>query len=370
MTARPSWARVKQLIDIYGLKFGHDSIRITLAGSALSRNYGDITGQIPSGIKFVTFPTLLESNHLSAVAISAFNISNALSNYWQNNRPSAVLVIADRTETLGVSAASAINQIPLIHLQGGEVSGSIDNKVRDTNSKLADLHLTTNDYTKRRLIAIGEEDSNIFVVGCPSIDLVSQTLKHKREMDLSSIPGVGANILNTDLYGIVMFHPDTIHPLDNSVWLNSLIEFVESSDHKWFWFWPNPDSGSSVIAKTLRRTRESGLLKNVRFVINVPPAEFILLAYNAEFMVGNSSFAIREGSYLGLPSANIGRRQQGRQMSANVLNLEELHQVNDFSKLHEIQRGQLALDTTYGDGHSGEKISEVLGSWIPSLKGA
>lgn len=369
MTARPSWARVKQLIEIYSLRFGSDSIRVALAGSALSRNYGDITSQIPSGINFVTFPTLLDSDQLSAVALSAFNISDALSKYWHNDKPSAVLVIADRTETLGVSAASAIHQIPLIHLQGGEVSGSIDNKIRDTNSKLADLHLTTNDYTKSRLISIGENASDIFVVGCPSIDLVSQTLARSRELDIQRIPGVGANILNSEAYGIVMFHPDTIHPIDNPVWLNALIEFIKTSSHKWFWFWPNPDNGSNFIAKTLRRARESGLLKNVRFVINLHPSDFILLAYNAKFMIGNSSFAIREGSYLGLPSANIGKRQQGRQMSNNVLNLEELNNVNDFHKLYEVPRGQFALDTTYGDGRSGEKISEVLGSWIPTLKG-
>lgn len=369
VTARPSWARVKSLLINYAHLFGEESVKITLAGSAISRNFGDVTLQVPAGIKFETVHTLQDSDDLTSISLSAFNLSSALVRSWASHRPDFVLVIADRTETLGVSSAAAISQIPLVHLQGGEISGSIDNKIRDANTKLSDLHLTTNEQTKLRLLSMGEEEESVHIVGCPSIDLVRSTLERKRHVDLSEIPGVGAKITQEKDFGIVMFHPDTLHESDNVEWLNLLIDFVQASDLYWFWFWPNPDHGTTNISKELRRRRELGAMKNVRFVINLEPEIFISIASLAKLIVGNSSFGIREASYLGLPALNIGKRQMNRQKGRNVLDIEEL---NDREKMADIfisrYRLKVGEDLTYGTGYAGEIAASILGAWSPKLK--
>jgi len=353
----------------YAKSFGLNSIKVTLAGSSISRNFGDVSSQIPHGIRWNPLHTLQDSDDLTSVSLSAFNLSSALVRAWASDRPDVVMVIADRTETLGVSSAAAISQIPLVHLQGGEFSGSIDNKIRDANSKLADLHLTTNETTKQRLIRLGESPELIHAIGCPSIDLVRQTLELGKPYEVQDIPGVGADIARQQEFGIVMFHPDTLNEKENVEWLNLIIEFVEQSEISWLWFWPNPDHGTIGISKELRRRRESGGLKNARFVINVEPEMFISIASKARVLVGNSSFGIREASYLGLPSLNLGKRQKNRQKGSNVLNLEQLSELNSLKQIFSPEfRFGVGQDLTYGNGHAGEAASSIIGNWTPTLK--
>lgn len=369
VTARPSWARVKSLVLGYAEFFGHESIKVTLAGSSISRNYGDISSQVPEGVRCQLLHTLQDSDDFPSVSLSASNLSSALSRSWASERPDKILVIADRTETLGVSSAAAISQIPLIHLQGGEISGSIDNKIRDANSKLADLHLTTNEQSKERLENIGESSHLIHVVGCPSLDLVRKVAESKEYHNIQDMPGVGVQIPKSQDFGIVMFHPDTLNEEENIAWLNIILDLVSNSDIYWFWFWPNPDHGSISISKELRRKRELGLLEKVRFVINVPPEVFISIALQARVIVGNSSFGIREASFLGLPALNLGRRQRNRQMGSNVksiVNVNEAIGLKNF--LVGIQRLEFGIDVTYGDGFSGNRAAQIIGNWDGKLK--
>ena len=180
VTARPSWARVSSIVSSYIKIAGASRIRVSLVGPSVSRRYGDVSSQIPNEIILNKFSTLHESDSLTDVGLSCVEGAESLIRHWNSNRPDCVLVIADRTETLGVSLAATLMQIPLIHLQGGEVSGSIDDKVRDINSKAADLHLTTNAGTKDRLLSMLENEAEIEVIGCPSLDIVLKTLNSTR----------------------------------------------------------------------------------------------------------------------------------------------------------------------------------------------
>jgi UDP-N-acetylglucosamine 2-epimerase len=194
-----------------------------------------------------------------------------------------VLVIADRTETLGVSLAAATMQIPLIHLQGGEISGSIDNKIRAANSKLADFHLTTNKSTAKNLMNLGEKTEDIVIVGCPSIDIVFERLRISTNplSESSLYGGVGTNFLTDSAYGIIMFHPDTLQTSNNNYWIDFIIEMTQNSSLNWFWFWPNIDFGGESISKKIRLKRELNEFKNVRFIKNLPPSDFIDLCISA-----------------------------------------------------------------------------------------
>ena len=373
VTARPSWARVKYLVINYARMFGSENVSISLVGPAVSKRYGNVSSQIPEGVEFSLIPALQESDSLESVAQSCLNGSSSLVSKWSRNRPDCVLVIADRTETLGVAVAASIMQIPLIHLQGGEVSGSIDDKIRDANTKLADFHLTTNEQTLRRLISMGEDIARIRIVGCPSVDIVrsqSELSAENRIFDSESLGGVGAKFSTKDSYGLIMFHPDTFNELENEEWVKLLIEMAETSDVNWFWFWPNPDHGSEQVSHLIRVARENNKLKNVRFVINLAPEKFVDLAINARVMIGNSSFGIRESSYIGLPVINIGKRQAGRQKSINVLSVDEVVSLETLKSgiLSHLSTARYSSSTIYGAGESGLKAAEAIGAWVPTLK--
>lgn len=370
VTARPSWARVSSIVSSYLEIAGASRIRVSLVGPAVSRRYGDVSSQIPSEVILNRFSTLHESDSLTDVGLSCVEGAESLIRHWTSSRPDCVLVIADRTETLGVSLAATLMQIPLIHLQGGEISGSIDDKVRDINSKAADLHLTTNLGTKNRLLSMLENEADIEVVGCPSLDIVLKTLNSPRTLRNSrEISGVGHEFELSERFCLILFHPDTLQNDENKYWVKALFELVE--DHpelNWFWFWPNPDHGSDEISKLMRMGRELGNLSKVRFVINVEPAKFVEIASQSQAIIGNSSFGIRESSFIPKLSINLGSRQDRRQRASNVID------VTDAKNLISIFKNSLKIDKTltrsflYGSGNSGVTAANIIANWIPKIK--
>jgi len=368
VTARPSWSRVKSLILNYVKIAGPNSIIVSLTGPALSNKYGDIRTQIPSEIKTRFFPTLKENSDLSSIALTSLDGGIAACQSWVNERPDAVLVVADRVETLGISLAAASMQIPLIHLQGGEISGSIDDKIRDTNSKLADLHLTTNESTKKNLIALGELPKNIRIVGCPSIDILHERNVIRMPLlgSASLYGGVGADFSTNLDFGIILFHPDTLSYAENSEWITLIYEMIDNSDLNWFWFWPNPDFGSDILAKTLREYREHSKPRKIRYIRNLTPEMFMDLTLNSKVLIGNSSFGIREASFIGLPVLNLGNRQMGRERAANVLDISK---PRSFIREMNLQiEKKLEPSNIYGSGNSGQIAANSIFEWLPQLK--
>jgi UDP-hydrolysing UDP-N-acetyl-D-glucosamine 2-epimerase len=373
VTARPSWARVKNLVLKYGDVSGVDRVRLSLVGPAVSHRYGDIAKIVPKWLSVDLVPTLNESDSLDGIALSCVNGSTSLIQKWSRNRPECVLVIADRTETLGVSLAASIMQIPLIHLQGGEISGSIDDKIRDANTKLADFHLTTNSITAARLVDMGEREENIKIVGCPSIDLLleenetSLGVNFKTSADLG---GVGSNFSLSNSFGIIMFHPDTLNQDQNVEWAKQLINLSQKINLNWLWFWPNPDHGTHEISREIRRTREHTSLLNIRFIVNLEPELFVMLAKRSRVFVGNSSFGIREASFLGLPVINVGNRQSGRQRSSNVLDIPELIENEDFIAIvsSHLATKRFLSSNLYGSGDSGLRAAMAIKEWSPRIK--
>jgi UDP-hydrolysing UDP-N-acetyl-D-glucosamine 2-epimerase len=368
VTARPSWTRVKSLIYQYTSVLGNGAVQISLVGPSLSNKYGNIESQMPVGVRVKKFRTLFEDDNLVSVTLTSLEGAKALVNSWEAERPDAILVIADRTETLGVSLAAATMQIPLIHLQGGEVTGSIDDKVRDTNSKLADFHLTTNENTLDNLIKIGEKRENIRVIGCPSIDIVKERISQDIKLRKSSIDygGVGATFSTSEDYGIIFFHPDTLDLRKNLQWVQELIELTRTSELFWFWFWPNTDHGSSTISKMLRSEREKVKNSNVRYLVNLPPEDFIDLTLKSKILVGNSSFGLRESSFIGLPVINIGARQNGRQRAGNVMDVFE--PIPLAQKLRSHSKLKFNSSQLYGCGESGKLGAKAILEWIPMIK--
>ncbi|MFD1095243.1 UDP-N-acetylglucosamine 2-epimerase [Salegentibacter chungangensis] len=363
VTARPSYSRIKSALT--AIK-EHPSLELQLviAGSALLDRYGNAADFIErDGFKAAAkvFMVLEGENPTTMAKTTGIGVME-LTNVFYNLKPDAVVTIADRFETIATSIAAAYQNIPLVHIQGGEVTGSIDEKVRHANTKLADLHLVSSEEARDRVIKLGEDPEKVINTGCPSIDLVKEicTEEHLNFDPIEKYGGVGENLDWKNGYAVVMQHPVTTEYRQAREHILETLEAVNKLDYPVFWFWPNVDAGSDGTSNGIRTFREMVKPKNIHFFKNMDPLDFLRLLKHSKVLVGNSSAGIRECSYLGVPVVNIGIRQNRRLRGNNVKDVP--HQRD---KIFEAVKDSFHSDKhpgsqIYGDGDAGNKIAEIL----------
>jgi UDP-hydrolysing UDP-N-acetyl-D-glucosamine 2-epimerase len=282
-------------------------------------------------------------------------------------QPDVVVTVADRFETIATAVAAAYMNIPVAHTQGGEVSGSIDESVRHAVTKLAHVHFPATDLSARRVIAMGEDPAWVFKVGCPSIDLVARTdLGLRREVLART--GVGEPFDPDRPFVLVMQHPVTTEYGFGFDQINETLEAVAAVGMQALVFWPNVDAGSEQVAKGIRIFRELGRANGFHFFRNLPPEEFVRLMAHCACMVGNSSAALREGSYLGTPAVTVGTRQQGRERGENLVEVEHDTEAIADAIRDQIAHGPYEQSHLFGDGTAGVKIAEKLAVVEPPVQ--
>lgn len=364
ITARPSYARIKTAMEAIRDHEGLE-LQLVVAASALLDRYGNAVKVIESeGFKIDrTVYMIVEGENLVTSAKSTgFGLAE-LATVFNDLKPDMVVTIADRYETVATSIAAAYMNIPLVHVQGGEVTGSIDEKTRHANTKLADIHLVSCDNARIRVEKMGEQPASIFVTGCPSIDLARLALEAEPR-DIAKVAaqysGVGAPVDVTKPYIVVMQHPVTTEYNEARQHANETVEAVNAAGYPTLWFWPNVDAGSDGTSKAIRAAREYHKLQQTHFYKNMNPLDFLSILINSRGLVGNSSVAIRECSYLGVPAINIGSRQNRRDRGRNVVdvsyNRKEIGAA--IGKMWDMK--DRLRDTVYGDGNAGKRIADVL----------
>ncbi len=363
ITARPSYSRVKTLLQ--AIK-DHDALELQLvvAGSALLGRYGNAVEYIEKdGFKVneKVFIVLEGENPTSMAKTTGLGVME-LSNVFYNLQPDVVIAIADRFETLAVSVAAAYQNIPLAHIQGGEVTGNIDEKVRHANTKLADLHFTASEGAKARVIRMGEEPASVFNTGCPSIDLADNVLKTPA-LDFDpylKYGGVGARPSIENGYIVVMQHPVTTEYGESRKHIEETLLAIAQFTIPVFWFWPNVDAGADGTSTGIRSFRETHEMENVHFFKNMEPEDFLRLLYNSRLLIGNSSVGIRECAYLGVPVINVGSRQNRRDRGNNVIDTG--YDSNEiFAAINTCLFSAKPLPSNvYGGGNAGKIIAEIL----------
>jgi UDP-hydrolysing UDP-N-acetyl-D-glucosamine 2-epimerase len=285
-----------------------------------------------------------------------------LATVFDNLKPDAVVTIADRYETLATAVAASYMNIPVVHVQGGEVTGSIDEKVRHAVTKLANLHLVSTDLAAERVRRLGEEPDSVVVTGCPSIDIAAEVAASPA-MDFNPFVKYGGVGPTTDLSGeylVVMQHPVTTEYEEARQQVDETLYAVRDFGRPVLWFWPNPDAGSDGTSKGIRVFREKEAPRNFHLFRNMFPEDFLRLLCGATAIVGNSSVAIRECSYLGVPAVNIGSRQLGRERGKNVIDVgHDRAEITAAIEAH-ITRGRPEQDLLYGDGKAGQRIADCL----------
>src|SRR5690606_36284026 len=244
VTARPSYSRIKTALTAIK-NHPQLELQLVIAGSALLDRYGNAVDFIENDgfqIAARVFMVLEGENPTTMAKTTGLGVME-LTNVFYNLKPDAVITIADRFETIATSIAAAYQNIPLVHIQGGEVTGSIDEKVRHANTKLADLHLVCSEDARERVIKLGEDPGKVINTGCPSIDLAKEILDYPYlDFDpLEKYGGVGAELDWKNGYIVVMQHPVTTEYKEAKKHIQQTLMAIKDIDYPTFWFWPNVD---------------------------------------------------------------------------------------------------------------------------------
>lgn len=282
-------------------------------------------------------------------------------NFVKEIAPDMIVVHGDRVETLAGAIVGSFNNILVSHIEGGELSGTIDELIRHAITKLSHIHFVSNEEAKRRLIQMGEIESSIFVIGSPDIDIMkSDNLPTIQEAKTRyEIP--------FDEYAIFIYHPVTteIETLEKDI--REVVSALIESNKNYIVIYPNNDKGSDIILKEYERFNNRN---NFRVFPSLRFEFFLTLLKNSKFIIGNSSAGVREAEVYGVPAVNIGGRQKNRTRSKNVINVSN-NKKEILKAIGEAEETRFSPISYFGDGDSCQRFYEVITSveiWDTSVQ--
>ncbi len=345
---RADFGKLKSLIEITNSSLEFE-VHIFATGMHLSLKHGYTVDEI---IKcgYLNIYKYENQTSESSMDLTLAKTIEGFSDYIKKIEADLVVIHGDRVEALAGAIAGALNNILVTHIEGGEVSGTIDELIRHAVSKLSHIHLVSNEIAKKRLIQMGELENNIFIIGSPDVDVMNSKY-------LPTISEVKDRYdISFENYAIAMFHPVTTEISNikkNSIdFTNALIE----SKLNYIVIYPNNDLGSTYILNSYDKLVG---LKNFKLFPSLRFEYFLVLLKNSKFIIGNSSAGIREAPYYGLPTINIGTRQQNRTLNKDIINC-------DYSKEEILKSIQIANNSKFnkvdlfGDGNSNILFIELL----------
>jgi UDP-hydrolysing UDP-N-acetyl-D-glucosamine 2-epimerase len=343
----------------------HPNLRLQLVvgASALLDRYGTVLELIeddgfePDEKVFMLIEGETPSTMAKSTGLGLLELPTA----FERLEPDVVITVGDRFETMATALAATYMNIPLAHTMGGEVSGNIDESIRHAVTKFAHLHFPACTDAAERIIKMGEPRDRVHVVGCPRMDLVAQVLEQPGN-NLSRLfqEGVGGTFDLDAPFVIVSQHPVTHEYGQGVQQVTETLMAVEELGLPAIVLWPNADAGAEQIATGIRTFREHHDDSKLHFFKNIPAQDYLRLMGRTACIVGNSSSAIREGSFIGTPAVNIGPRQEGRQRGSNVIDTGyDRAEIGDAIRA-QIEHGPYDHEPIYGDGHAGDRIAAIL----------
>ncbi len=341
------------------------TLQLVVGASALLDRYGAVAKLIEADgfVPDERIHMLIEGETPLTMAQSTGFGLIELARVFDRLKPDIVLTVGDRFETLATAAAASYMNILLAHTMGGEISGTIDESIRHAVTKLAHVHFPANAQAAERIVRMGERPETVHTVGCPRMDIVSEiAAKHpaRPSSELLEKWGVGGHVDPHKPYLLVMQHPVTTEYGQGEQQITETLMALHELTMPTLMLWPNADAGSEDIARGMRKYREKYQPEHVRFYKNLPLDVFIPLMMHCACIVGNSSAAVREGSFLGVPAVEIGTRQQGRDREGNVLSSGYDRREITHAIQTQLAHGPYPKSFLYGDGHAGERIATIL----------
>lgn len=346
---RADFGKIKSLIQTLEEQQDFEAF-VFVTGMHLQELYGYTLLEIER-CKFKNVFTFENHTHETTMDLTLAKTIEGLSNYCKTINPDMIVVHGDRVETLAGAIVGSLNNILVAHIEGGEISGTVDELIRHSVSKLSHIHFVSNKEAAKRLIQMGEIKESIFTIGSPDIDI----------MFSNSLPSLETakkyyEIL-FDHYAIVMFHPVTTEFKSMKEYAITFVDCLLQDNRNYIVIFPNNDLGSQFIIEEFER-----LDANERFRIcpSLRFEYFLTLLKNSQFIIGNSSAGIREAPYYGIPIINIGTRQQNRAINADIINVDysDKNIKEALSKIgsHKVQ----ISDNDFGEGNSNELFLQSL----------
>jgi UDP-hydrolysing UDP-N-acetyl-D-glucosamine 2-epimerase len=338
-------------------------LELMLGGSIMLDKYSrHISDDIKEGgftISASLFNVIEGGNHVAMAKTACLTALEATNSLYTSD-PDVVVICGDRFEQLAIAMAAAYLNKTIAHIEGGDLTGSIDESVRHAITKLAHIHFVTNDDAKRRVLAMGEDPKYVFNTGSLDVERVACVSADITTKELGTY-GVGHDVDVTKPFLTVIQHPVTTEA-DNKQHLETTFRALAALDMPIVWFWPNPDAGTGEMAETLRHFREhhEAATEKMRFITNVAADQFIALLKRTACVVGNSSAGIKECSFLGTPVVDIGGRQQGRLSAANVVRTK--YDVDEIRKAvtQQLAHGCYPASQIYFKPDTSQSMVDVL----------
>ncbi len=341
-------------------------LQVVVGASALLDRFGSIVdiveadGFTPDAKVFL----IIEGETPATMAKSTGLGLLELPTIFDRLKPDIVITVGDRFETMATAVAGAYMNIPLAHTMGGEVSGTIDESIRHAITKLAHIHFPANNLAAERIVRMGEDPGTVHVVGCPRIDLAAEVARQSEwspgEQAWLGQEGAGGTVDPDEPFLLVAQHPVTTEYGQGEHQITETLMALEQLKMPTIMLWPNVDAGSDDVARGMRKFREHYNHDYIRFYKAVPVETWMRLMAHSACMIGNSSAAVREGAFLGLPAINVGSRQDGRERGSNVIDVGyDRDQIVEATR-RQLSNGSYPLLPLYGDGHAGERIAGIL----------
>ena len=346
---RADFSKIKSLIQILEKQPGFE-VFVFVTGMHLQKEYGYTLLEIER-CHFTNVHTFENHTHETTMDLTLAKTIEGLSSYIKAIGPDLILVHGDRVETLAGAIVGSLNNILVAHIEGGEVSGTVDELIRHSVSKLSHIHFVSNEEAAKRLKQMGEIKSSIFTIGSPDIDIMFSTALPSLEIakEYYQIP--------FESFAIVMFHPVTTEAAAMQQYADNFVETLLTDTHNYVVIYPNNDLGSQYIIESYKKLKE-----NTRFRVfpSLRFEYFLTFLKNSQFIIGNSSAGIREAPYYGIPIINIGTRQQNRAVDAEILNVGySIKSIEDTLKKidqHQVQK----IKTNFGQGNSAQLFLETI----------
>lgn len=346
---RADFGKIKSLIQILEQQPGFE-VFVFVTGMHLQKEYGYTLIEIER-CHFNNVHTFENHTHETTMDLTLAKTIEGLSTYVKTIQPDLIVVHGDRVETLAGAIVGSLNNILVAHIEGGEISGTVDELIRHSVSKLSHVHFVSNGEAAKRLKQMGEIKSSIFTIGSPDIDI----------MFSEALPGLEIVKQYYEIpfedYALVMFHPVTTESKEMQRYADDFVAALLDDSHNYVVIYPNNDLGSHYIIEGYKK-----LEGNPRFRVfpSLRFEYFLTLLKNSQFIIGNSSAGIREAPYYGIPIINIGTRQQNRAIHSDILNVD--YGVDSIAaalkKIDNHQVKQTKAD--FGQGNSAQLFLESL----------
>lgn len=350
--SRANWGR-SRTIALAAAQSDSVELDLILMGSAIDEEFGSTAQDVQAdGFDHHTeIPLPRVNNDHKEQAFATAVALERLTEAFDKVKPDFVITIADRFETMATAIAATYSDIKLAHVQGGEISGNIDDRVRNAISMLADIHFPSTALAANRLKSMVKNTDDIYMLGCPAMDTLRLLDGDKSQRFVQS--KLGSDYKKSVC---VCVHPNTEDLQESETIFAQIIEVIETKkDYGFIVLKPNIDAGNLRLRRQIEILNDKA---NAVVINGLSPLHYAEVLQGVDILVGNSSSFIRESAFLGKPAILLGDRQRGRDLTENVMVLSDIKTLQQT--IEEFCDKNYSSNSVYGDGFAGEKILQTL----------